>query len=201
MFSEFGVIAIIVALISIGALVLHFYVMKRRVASDKCLAEIDALLRTRIELLYETQPREVHEILAATFETRSLLAALAQAEIRGSELCENIIETEIAVRAYNDAVAVYNDCIAKYPAKIMAFLLGLSREEDMPNGFGGKEKDMLSVKWFMGEREDLSEIYAIRREVFVDEQGVSEEEEFDDTDGSCAHLLMYDDGLPVATGR
>ena len=60
---------------------------------------------------------------------------------------------------------------------------------------------MLKLKWFMGEKEDLSEVYAIRREVFVVEQNISEEIEFDGTDNSCVHLLIYDDDLPVCTGR
>jgi len=53
----------------------------------------------------------------------------------------------------------------------------------------------------MGEKEDLSEVRAIRREVFVEEQSVAEDVEFDGTDDSCVHLLIYDDDLPVCTGR
>jgi predicted GNAT family N-acyltransferase len=53
----------------------------------------------------------------------------------------------------------------------------------------------------MGEKEDLSEVFALRREVFVEEQGVAPEIEFDGTDGSCVHLLISDGDLPVATGR
>jgi ElaA protein len=60
---------------------------------------------------------------------------------------------------------------------------------------------MLTLKWFMGDKEDLSEIYAIRREVFCQEQGCSEEDEFDGKDGDCIHLLIYDDNQPVSTGR
>ncbi|MCL2224446.1 MAG: GNAT family N-acetyltransferase [Defluviitaleaceae bacterium] len=60
---------------------------------------------------------------------------------------------------------------------------------------------MLTLKWFMGEKEDLSEVHAIRREVFVEEQACPEEEEFDGTDGSCVHLLIYDNDIPVCTGR
>ena len=60
---------------------------------------------------------------------------------------------------------------------------------------------MLTQKWFKGDKEDLSEVHMIRRWVFVDEQGLSEEEEFDGTDSSCAHLLVYDNEVPVCTGR
>ncbi len=39
----------------------------------------------------------------------------------------------------------------------------------------------------------------IRQEVFVDEQGFKNE--FDETDSSCTHLVLYADGVPAAVGR
>ena len=60
---------------------------------------------------------------------------------------------------------------------------------------------MLEVKWLMGDKDDLSEVYAIRTKVFVEEQDCPPEEEFDGTDGACVHLLMYCDEVPVSTGR
>lgn len=39
----------------------------------------------------------------------------------------------------------------------------------------------------------------IRGEVFVDEQGFADE--FDDTDGICQHLVLFDEDAPIATGR
>jgi predicted GNAT family N-acyltransferase len=60
---------------------------------------------------------------------------------------------------------------------------------------------MLTMKWFMGTKDDLSDAYAIRREVFMEEQNCPEDEEFDGTDGSCVHLVIYEDDLPVCTGR
>ncbi|MCL1882890.1 MAG: GNAT family N-acetyltransferase [Defluviitaleaceae bacterium] len=60
---------------------------------------------------------------------------------------------------------------------------------------------MITMKWFMGEKEDLSDVYGIRRTVFVEEQDCPEDEEFDGTDDSCVHLVFYDDGVPVSTGR
>jgi len=59
---------------------------------------------------------------------------------------------------------------------------------------------MLELKWSFGDR-DLEDAYAIRREVFVQEQNVSEAEEYDGTDGSCVHLVAYEDDVPIATGR
>ena len=59
---------------------------------------------------------------------------------------------------------------------------------------------MLMLKWFFGDR-GLEDAYAIRREVFVQEQNVSETDEYDGTDGACVHLVAYENNAPVATGR
>jgi len=59
---------------------------------------------------------------------------------------------------------------------------------------------MLELKWFFGDK-GLDDAYAIRREVFVQEQNVSEADEYDGTDGACTHLVLYEDGIPIATGR
>ena len=53
----------------------------------------------------------------------------------------------------------------------------------------------------------MDEALAIRRRVFIEEQGVSEAEEIDhhDSDPATAttamHVLVYRDGVPVGTGR
>lgn len=41
----------------------------------------------------------------------------------------------------------------------------------------------------------------IREAVFVNEQGYSITEEFDEHDDNCPHLVIYDDLKPVATAR
>lgn len=54
------------------------------------------------------------------------------------------------------------------------------------------------------EDSDLQKAFSIRKEVFVKEQGVPLEEEFDkfDTlDGQCEHILVYYEEQPVGTGR
>ncbi|WP_010284806.1 GNAT family N-acetyltransferase [Bacillus timonensis] len=51
---------------------------------------------------------------------------------------------------------------------------------------------------------DLQKVFKIRKEVFVDEQGVSLEDEFDDFDtlsDQCEHILVYYNQEPVGTGR
>lgn len=48
---------------------------------------------------------------------------------------------------------------------------------------------------------DLEHCFAIRCAVFVDEQGVSEQEEIDGLDSQCQHYLLRVDGAPMATAR
>jgi predicted GNAT family N-acyltransferase len=49
---------------------------------------------------------------------------------------------------------------------------------------------------------ELETVHAIRREVFVVEQDVPEDEEWDDLDATSVHLLALDaDGTPLGTGR
>ncbi|MFI0236685.1 GNAT family N-acetyltransferase [Streptomyces sp. NPDC016845] len=50
--------------------------------------------------------------------------------------------------------------------------------------------------------EDREACFAVRREVFVDEQGVPEELEYDAYDAGAVHVLaVRDDGLPLGAGR
>lgn len=52
--------------------------------------------------------------------------------------------------------------------------------------------------------EDLRKAFHIRKEVFVEEQGVPLEDEFDEFDklkGQCEHILVYYEDQPVGTGR
>jgi len=52
--------------------------------------------------------------------------------------------------------------------------------------------------------EDLKVAFSIRKKVFVEEQGVPLEDEFDEFDtlsGQCKHILVYCDQQPVGTGR
>ncbi|WP_152397116.1 GNAT family N-acetyltransferase [Paenibacillus guangzhouensis] len=55
--------------------------------------------------------------------------------------------------------------------------------------------------------EELELAFSIRKKVFVDEQGVPIQDEFDEFDefdalnGQCEHILAYYNGQPVGTGR
>lgn len=59
---------------------------------------------------------------------------------------------------------------------------------------------MITNKW-IGGSDDISEPLALREEIFVDELGMDEEPERDENDPLSMHLVLYDDGAPVATGR
>lgn len=48
---------------------------------------------------------------------------------------------------------------------------------------------------------DLTEPHAIRRRVFIEEQGFTETEEWDDLDAVSVHLVVRDGGAPVASAR
>jgi predicted GNAT family N-acyltransferase len=48
---------------------------------------------------------------------------------------------------------------------------------------------------------DITTCRALRREVFIEEQGVSPDDEIDDQDDSAIHLLAFDNDAPVGTAR
>ncbi len=59
---------------------------------------------------------------------------------------------------------------------------------------------MISSKWFTGN-DDLSDPFYIRRKVFVEEQGVPAEIDFDGSDADARLVVIYERDSPVATGR
>lgn len=48
---------------------------------------------------------------------------------------------------------------------------------------------------------DIDACRALRRTVFIEEQGIAEADEIDDLDGDAVHLLALQDGQPVGTAR
>ena len=48
---------------------------------------------------------------------------------------------------------------------------------------------------------DIAACRALRRRVFIEEQGVSEADEVDDLDGEAIHLLAVAAGRPVGTAE
>ena len=60
----------------------------------------------------------------------------------------------------------------------------------------------LVIKWIdVKYNGNLEDAFQIRRNVFINEQNVPEEEEFDEADLKSHHAVVYADGSPVATGR
>ena len=59
------------------------------------------------------------------------------------------------------------------------------------------EKRVIQVKTIV----ELAEAFAIRKKVFVEEQGISEKLDFDIYDRQALHILVYCGEEPVATGR
>ena len=57
---------------------------------------------------------------------------------------------------------------------------------------------MQQIVWRTGQ-EDLHDAFAIRQAVFVQEQGF--QQEFDEHEQQAWHLVIYEDGRAVATGR
>jgi ElaA protein len=53
----------------------------------------------------------------------------------------------------------------------------------------------------IAETRDIAACHALRRAVFMDEQGVSEADEIDGQDDAAVHLLASVDGTPVGTAR
>jgi ElaA protein len=51
------------------------------------------------------------------------------------------------------------------------------------------------------ETRDIAACRALRRVVFIEEQGVSEADEIDDLDEAAIHLLAFLDDTPVGTAR
>ena len=49
--------------------------------------------------------------------------------------------------------------------------------------------------------DDKTHLSEIRRKVFIEEQKVPEDLEWDDDDKSCVHILVTDNNTPIATGR
>lgn len=50
-------------------------------------------------------------------------------------------------------------------------------------------------------KEQLQDAFKVRRQVFVEEQQVPEEEEIDQYDNECTHFVLYDQEMPIGAGR
>ena len=60
---------------------------------------------------------------------------------------------------------------------------------------------MKIVSFDFNDKEQAEAAFAIRQKVFVEEQKVSREEEYDEHESTANHYLVYVDDKPVATAR
>ena len=51
------------------------------------------------------------------------------------------------------------------------------------------------------DEDGVEDAFDVRRDVFIEEQGVSEDEEMDGRDDDAAQFVAYDDRYPVGTAR
>lgn len=58
----------------------------------------------------------------------------------------------------------------------------------------------MDYKWINGKA-GFNEAFKVRKAVFVEEQKVPEFLERDEFDDHAQHLLVYDNDIPIATGR
>lgn len=49
--------------------------------------------------------------------------------------------------------------------------------------------------------EQLRDAFSVRKQVFVEEQHVSAEEEYDEFEETSKHIVIYDEDIPVGAGR
>lgn len=59
----------------------------------------------------------------------------------------------------------------------------------------------MEFQWIVGLEPAFEDARAVRRKVFVEEQGYSLIGEFDEQDKDALHIIGYEDGRPVCTAR
>lgn len=57
------------------------------------------------------------------------------------------------------------------------------------------------MNWVISQTDDIATCLALRRTVFIEEQGVSEAEEMDGRDGEALHVLATLDDAPLGCAR
>jgi predicted GNAT family N-acyltransferase len=60
---------------------------------------------------------------------------------------------------------------------------------------------LIKTKWVAKDDEDFTYVRNIRNEVFIKEQNVPKELEWDEFDSIAFHILVFENDIPVATGR
>jgi len=138
MISIFGIISVIIALISVTVIVLHNRLMLKRSPVDSYLAELEDLVREKIESLYhESRPDSELRALCAQcidLDLNGMMEALPEIEVAQAEELspdENTGNHTISetVEALNQSIHKYNRLITgSSPMRLMARVLALTLE-------------------------------------------------------------------------
>ena len=144
--SAFGFVSIFIAVLSIAAIVLHYRVMRKRSPVDNALAQLEDLLRQRVEAILDTSDEDT-ELFAlcsqvVDMDYAALFGAVPDIEnalwetIEAGEhvpmdvLSENAHAIQAGTEALNQAIVEYNHIITAKPSGVlMALILGLAVEE------------------------------------------------------------------------
>ena len=135
MISIFGIVSVAVALTSVVILALHNRVMSKRAPVDEYFAALEALLRDKIEDLYQaSQPdSRLHSLCGQYIDLDLNEIIKALPEIDRANFAEIIIEEQAiheAANALNQAIEAYNRFITgSLPVVLMAHILALTAEE------------------------------------------------------------------------
>ena len=145
MFSVFGIILLVVMILSSLALLLHYRVMKSRGKVDESFQLLDTFLRDRFDLIMKLSRDTSSEekimqywkdnLVASTQQLIKVMPKLNKAitplldDPEKSEiLIEDFQDLEFVVKMYNEHVQIYNDIVSQFPWSAIAFISGLKVE-------------------------------------------------------------------------
>lgn len=137
-----GIISLVILIISLGAMFFHSRLLLYRGILDDGLSRLDEILRIRLEIIYDATESSEDDIRTQCLElsgktAREIIKALPKLQKYEFEeykeaLTENAQEIEQAVGAVNDAIKGYNAYISKSYGMIIALLVGLKAEKEIP---------------------------------------------------------------------
>jgi len=153
MVSIFGFVSLFITIVCVAAIVLHSKVMRRRAPVDTHMAQLEDLLRLRVEIMYNLSPVDspLHELCAQCVDAdfANIMATLPsitetyQQAYRDAtwdeihnDLQENTESIEETITNLNQVIEKYNNYItANSSGMTMAWILGLSTEEPLASIF------------------------------------------------------------------
>ena len=139
MISIFGIVSVVVALVSIAIIVLHNRVMIKRAPVDSYIVALEDLIRGRLESLYESSPHgselQALCIQYMDLDLNSMVKALP--EIDRAYEGDMYIDEHAINQAINETAQDLNQAIQEYnrfitgslPVSLMAQVLALTTED------------------------------------------------------------------------